>query len=146
MKVSKDFILHEFIDPDTFKIFGDSSIWFIDPRIIQIAQFIRDKFQKAITINDWHQGGKYHLSGFRPGDTMIGATFSQHRYGRAIDIKIESLPNNGANVLRNDIIENFQLYNNLGLTTIESGVFSQSWCHIDCRYIYNQKELFIVKP
>jgi hypothetical protein len=44
MKLSKDFSVVEFVPPAIHEQFADKSIWFIDPKIVQMAQFIRDGF------------------------------------------------------------------------------------------------------
>ena len=142
MKVSANFNLKEFIDPETYKRFGDSSIWFIDNRIITLAQFIRERLNKPCTINNWSNGGQYQYSGFRPPECTIGAKLSQHRFGRGIDLKCKGMT---ADEVREDIIKNFDIYNKIGLTTIEDGKFAPTWCHIDIRET-NQEELKIVKP
>jgi hypothetical protein len=36
--------IHEFVPPAIYEQFADKSIWFIDPKIVQMAQFIRDRF------------------------------------------------------------------------------------------------------
>ena len=54
-------------------------------------------------------------------------------------------PNNGADELRQDIIRNFSLYQELGLTTIEHGDFARTWCHMDTRWT-DMNELKIVRP
>ena len=140
MKVSANFNLKEFIDPETYKRFGDSSIWFIDNRIITLAQFIRERLNKPCTINNWSNGGQYQYSGFRPPECTIGAKLSQHRFGRGIDLKCKGMT---ADEVREDIIKNFDIYNKIGLTTIEDGKFAPTWCHIDVR---ESEELLIVKP
>ena len=142
MKVSTNFYLQEFVDPDTYKRFSNSSIWFVDPRIITLAQFIRERLGKPCTINNWNGGGKFQYSGFRPAQCTIGASMSQHRYGRAIDLKVKSMT---ANEVRADIISNFDVYKKAGLTTIEHEDFAPSWVHLDIRTT-NMDELKIVKP
>jgi len=141
MKVSENFSLQEFIDKDTYRRFGDSSIWFIDQRVILIAQLIRDRFGKGVTINN----KSYNMSGFRPPQTKVGAKLSQHRFGRAGDFKILGMENNGADEMREDIIQNFEIYKKVGLTTIEHGDFSKTWLHADVRKV-NQDTLKIVNP
>ena len=73
------------------------------------------------------------------------AKLGQHRFGRGVDYKMLGKPNNGADELRDDIINNFLPYRDLGLTTIEHGDFAKTWCHIDTRWTVIQ-ELKIVKP
>ncbi|TSA35557.1 MAG: hypothetical protein D4R64_09285 [Porphyromonadaceae bacterium] len=138
MKVSKDFSIHEFVPPAIYEHFVDKSIWFIDPKIMQMAQFIRDRFGKPIMINNYLTGGSYQYSAFRDSACTIGATNSQHRHGRAIDFRIQGM---SPIEIRVDIIKNFEQYRVSGLTTIEGG--TPTWTHIDCRFT-NMDSLLIV--
>ena len=131
MKVSPNFDLKEFIDPKTYSRFGIKSIWFIDHKLIDIAQKIRDLTQRPVTINDWHNGGRYKLSGLRPFTTSIGAKYSQHKFGRAIDIKVGGMSPMDVHQL---IFDNEHLFIDLGLTTLESHEHTPTWTHLDCRY------------
>jgi hypothetical protein len=140
LKLTSNFSLQEFIDPDTYKRFGTSSVWFIDPKIVTLAQFIRERLGKPCTINNWSSGGQYQYSGFRPPKCSVGASMSQHRFGRAIDLKVKGMK---ADEVREDIIQNFDIYKKVGLTTIEDGAFAPTWCHIDIR---DTEGLLIVKP
>jgi|TARA_R110002020_G_scaffold113252_4_gene260557 hypothetical protein len=142
MKLTANFTLQEFIDPNTYAKYGDSSIWFIDPRIVNLAQFTRERLGKPCTINNWSNGGQYSYSGFRPPECTIGAKLSQHRFGRGIDLKVSGMT---ADEVREDIITNFDVYKKVGLTTIEDGAYAPTWCHIDIRDTKSDK-LKIVKP
>ena len=145
MKIAPNFTLQEFIDPATYGQFGESSIWFLDQRVINIAQFIRERFKESVVINDWNTGGKYKESGYRRPETTTGGAMSQHKFGRAIDVKLIGRANNGANDLRNDITTNFDIYRKFGLTAIEAAEFAPTWCHIDTRWT-GLETLLIVKP
>ena len=130
MQVSKNFVLQEFIDPDTYKKWGDKSIWFIDPKVIHIAQLLRDKSGRAVTINNWSVGGLYKLSGLRPLDATIGAKLSQHKFGRAIDVKIQGYnPEQVHDLIKNNWLE----FKEIGLTTLEDLSLTKTWTHIDVR-------------
>lgn len=143
MKVSANFSLQEFIDPETFKKFGDQSIWFLDQKIIHIAQFMRERFKLPVTINSWHTGGTFQFRGFRPPACTVGATLSQHRFGRGIDCNVDGVfPRDVAK----DIIQNFSTYKKYGLTTIEDPGATETWSHIDVRNNNNSENLLIVKP
>jgi len=128
MKVSKNFWLQEFLPPDLYEMSPQSGIWMIDRRIINIAQFIRERYGKPVTINNWHSGGQYKESGFRNPFTKTGALLSQHKFGRAIDAKIDGLH---PEEIREDIRQNYALFRVVGLTTIE--VDTPTWVHMDCR-------------
>lgn len=128
MKVAKDFILPEFVPRSIHYRYGDKSIWFLDPAVFDIAQFLKDRFKKIIIINNWIWGGTYNESGYRTPNTSTGATYSQHKFGRAIDVKIQDVT---PAELRDDIIKHYNLYRKKGVTTIEEG--TPTWTHIDCR-------------
>jgi hypothetical protein len=129
MQVSKNFIIQEFVSPDVFAQFGDKAIWFIDPKVVSIAQWLRDHTGKVVTINNWHAGGQYKESGLRSFLTSTGAQFSQHKFGRAGDMKIEGL--NGTE-MRKIVDDNAEKLMQLGLTTVE--LDTPTWLHVDCRY------------
>lgn len=145
MKLTNNFRLAEFIDPETYKQYGEKSIWFIDPKVVAICQKLRERMNKPLTVNNWYDGGDYSLSGFRPAGTSVGASKSQHKFGRAADVKMLGEPDNGAFLLRDEITFNFEMYRELGLTTIEDETFAPTWCHFDIRWT-KQETLFIMKP
>jgi len=138
MKVIKDFSLQEFVPPMIFEQYVDKAIWFVDPKLFSMAQFIRDRFGKAMTINNYMSGGTYQYSAFRDHLCTIGAVNSQHRHGRAFNFRIK-----GATPaeVRQDIIDHYHWYREVGLTTIEAE--TPTWVHVDCRNT-NQETLLIV--
>ena len=133
MKVSHNFELQEFVDPIIYRMRGDKSIELLDPKIIQIAEFIRGHFGAPVIINNWHNNGQYSESGLRRFDCCTGAKYSQHKYGRAIDVKIKGVTD--YEEIRNEIRKNFALFRLVGLTTIERG--TPTWLHCDCRLVEN---------
>lgn len=142
MKVSQNFVLQEFVNPDIYRAWGNRSIWFIDPRIIEVAQFIRTGLNVALTINNWHTGGQFQERGFRNPDTTTGGKLSQHKFGRAIDISATG--KTPADIL-DFINENWDELKKLGLTTVENITATPTWLHCDCRWT-GQDELLIVNP
>lgn len=140
MKVSADFDLREFVHPDVWDRFGESSIWFLDQRLFVIAQNIRDRFGPTV-INSWMWGGSRVNSGFNL-NREIGAEYSQHKLGRAIDVRPkDATPDD----VRKDILENERFWLLMGLTTIEHEDFAPTWVHIDTRYT-GMGEILIVQP
>ena len=126
--ISKHFDLREFVTPEAYTALGDNAIWLIDHRLVDVVEALRDHFQAPIIINNWHTGGQYHESGLRNFDTATGAKYSQHKYGRAADLKIAGVDPETA---RQEIRTWFSSFNILGLTTIELN--TPSWVHVDCR-------------
>lgn len=128
--VSQYFDLREFIDPVTYKARGDESIGLINKKLISIADFIRIKLGKPITINNWHTGGQYKESGLRNPNSKTGAKFSQHKLGFAIDCKASGF---GGNEWYTFVKENAKELYNLGVRRIEDKNIAITWLHIDCK-------------
>jgi len=123
------FRIEEFVPEVIFREYGDHSIWFIDERLPQLAEFIRMRFGCSMTINNWLWGGGRNNSGFREPECTIGARLSDHKRGIALDIVPKDIT---PEEIRQDIISNFLVYRKLGLTTIEMG--TDTWLHISLRY------------
>ena len=127
--ISKNYDIREFVPPAIYQQFGGSSIWFLDQRIVLFAEWLTEYTGRKAVVNDWHNGGQYHGSGFRePGS--IGASRGQHHYGRAADFKVQG---QDPEVLRDEIRRNFKALNQrFGITTIEKD--TPSWLHVDIRW------------
>ena len=91
IKVSDNFYLDEFVNPTTYNKFGYKSQRYIRPELIKIAQCLRSFTGLPCTINNWASGGAYKESGLRDFHTTTGASYSAHKFGAAIDIKIGDL-------------------------------------------------------
>lgn len=140
--LSTHFRVEEFVPSELFERFGESSLWFIDKRIVDIAEVIRQRFNKPVIINNWHSGGSFNNRGFRMPNCAIGGFLSQHKRGCAIDVNVEGVT---PNEVYKDIVDNFSLYSKVGLTTVENMEFTPGWTHCDCRMTKNDK-LLIVNP
>lgn len=119
-----------------------NSKWFIDPKLVAIAEFIREEFELPMTINNWHKGGKFQERGYRVPTTQTGARYSQHKFGRAIDFNIQGIP---PQEVAEWIKASFAYLKPLGLTTIEHPDDTPTWTHIDVRNS-GMNELLIVNP
>lgn len=138
LRVSKNFNIVEFIPQEIYTRYGDSAIRFINKDLIKIAQFIRDRFNNTVVINDWYYGGVYNESGFRTPDSNTGANLSAHKRGMAIDIKIEGY---SSEYIRQDIIQNYDVYREYGVTAIE--LDTVGWVHISVEN-FNKDELELI--
>ena len=137
MKVSKDFTIQEFVPREVFEKWGDKSTWFIDPRLIQLVQALREEFG-PITIN----GGTYNYSGYRPPECTIGAKASQHRFGRGADLKFKA---HTVQEVYDAILKNEAHWMSKGLTTLENIKATPTWLHVDIRSTL-LKSILIVNP
>ena len=129
--LTEHFILQEFVPKGIWEKYSEKSIWFIDKKIVTIAEFFRNRYGKSITINDWFWGGKRNEAGLRYWNTGTGASMSQHKFGRADDLKWLKDSMN-MNEIRQDIKDWESEFLEAGVTTIEEG--TDSWIHADTRY------------
>lgn len=142
LKVSQNFYLDEFVCPELYNKFGFNSQWFIRKELIAICQYIRTHINKPLVINNWFNGGNYAYSGLRPLSGGVGAFNSLHRYGAAVDIKVQGRTSAQVYLF---IKEHWEALNKIGLTTLENIKHTPTWVHLDCRNT-TSKELVIVNP
>ena len=117
------FKIQELVDPDTYKARGQKAWELFSPELLIAIDGLRVMFGPAI-INDWKFGGRFKWSGFRSPACRIGAKLSQHRFGRACDMKFKNV---SAKEVRKHIRSDPAYYIGLGITCIENKV---SWLHV----------------
>ena len=137
-EINKYFHLWEFMPKKIYKMFFDRPyimVGFIDRRIIDITYFLRERFDKPVIVNTWKLAGTLEHSGYRDPYCKEGVGFSQHKFGRAVDIKI---PGMEPEEIRNDIRDEIKWpqYKLLGISTIEKD--TPTWIHIDCRFVNSE--------
>jgi len=134
----KYFKIQELVPPSIYNALGSKSLIVMDARMLYTADCLREHFGKPITINNWHKSGKFSQRGFRD-NSSVGATYSQHRYGRALDMDIKGVT---AEEARIEIVKNRNKFKYI--TTLESDV---SWLHADCRNALGKNgAIVMVKP
>lgn len=142
--ISKNFNSWEFVPPAIENRLDLPNEWFISRFMVDLAQFVRDRFKYPVLINSYKfrnpskYGTVYTNSGFRLPDCEIGSVLSQHKQKNALDIKIIGIQ---PEEFREDIRKNFDLYSDVGLTTIEKD--TPTWTHCDAR-MTKSVELFEV--
>lgn len=57
---------------------------FVSPELVEVLQKIRDHFKAAVTVNSGYRTPDYNKK-------VDGATYSQHLYGMAADIKVKGI-------------------------------------------------------
>ena len=78
-RLSANFRLREFACRD-----GSDPV-FIDTRLVQVLQSIRDHFGKPVVITSAYRTAAHNKA-------VGGAAYSQHCYGRAADIRVAGVP------------------------------------------------------
>jgi len=124
-----------------YKSKGDAWILGIlmDERLLQVIDTIRENFGPMI-INDWAWKGKNQWRGFRTSQCAFGATLSQHRFGRAVDMIPKDVH---PDIIRDDIIEDQmgRAYRHIG--GLEMNI---DWLHIDVRIRNNKGHINLFDP
>ena len=92
----------------------------MDDRILRSADCLREKFG-AIWINNYSKDFKY--SGYRPMDCEVGKQYSQHKFGRALDLKFFN------DVDFDEVTEFIQTQ----FLPISMVIVYDTFIHIDCR-------------
>jgi len=154
MQKCEYFKIYELVDPATYKARGQKAWELLDPRLLLVIDRLRAIFG-PVTINDWKWGGRFKLSGFRPVGASqkvliktgknkgkykmvpVGAVYSQHKFGRAMDLKFK---NATAKQVRDFIRQDQAAWGKIGIRCIENKV---SWLHVDVR---NCKPIKWVNP
>lgn len=139
MRLSKNFRLEEFVDPETFQQYGDRSANFFDSQLFGLAQKIRDRYG-SFSVNSWLYKGERVWSGLRVPRSPYYTPTSQHSRGGAFDAWFQGGEERNKEV-REDIIKvRDDLFPELG--GIEDDV---NWLHVDTRWRKNG-ELLIFSP
>lgn len=127
----KHFVAQELVPPEVFAARGAKSLELFDHNLLRLLDWLRDRYGPAV-INNWHLGGQFSQSGLRTvafygSESKYHASFSQHKYGRAADLKFSR---KDAVEVREDLKLQWSA-NGLGFPiSIEEGV---SWLHVDTR-------------
>ena len=132
---AKHFTIEELVPEVVFNDRGQKAWQLIDHRLIANLNSLREQLGAPMTCNNWHTGGRRTQSGLRVIGQPFHTPYSQHTFGRAVDL-ICSIP---ANEIRRRIKEGVILLHHP--STFEDGV---SWLHMDVRN--NDQHTYFFKP
>jgi len=136
----KHFALHELLPKYEFSTLPKVTGWgLFDPRLLWTTDRLRERFGAAY-INNWKWGGNSQFRGLRPFDCPVGAQFSAHKFGRAVDMTFK---NATAKEIRTHILANPQDEAYQHITCIEMKV---SWLHIDTRNYNTENGVLKIYP
>jgi len=121
------FRLEELVPRSIFEARGDAAWELLDARALATLDELRDRFG-PIVVNDWHAGGRFDESGLRGPYSRTGASFSQHRFGRAFDCKFKDVTPSDVHAYVRAHAAEFP-----HLTTLEQLEATPSWVHFDVR-------------
>lgn len=126
---------------DKYKSRGDQFLFQVvfDERLLRLIDTIRKEFG-SMTVCDWSWGGSSHYRGYRPPDCDVGATLSQHRFGRAVDMIPKSI---SAGHMRKKIIDD----QNSDKWKVVGGLeMDITWFHIDVRARTDDSKINLFYP
>ena len=122
--------MEEFVPPEVSAALGNRALLVMDYRILKTADAVREFFNRPVVINNWKFTGDRTQAGFRLHTCRVGAAYSQHRFGRALDMIIEKV---SADEARRQVINNRNHFPYV--TAIEDKV---GWLHVDCRTVVSE--------
>jgi len=133
----KYFCIEELVPPDVFGQRGEKAWELLDERILKAADLLREEFG-SITVNNWGWGGDFAESGLRIPNCTYYHTFSQHSYGRALDLKFRHAE--PEDVRQYILMNEHEDFNGM-IGGMELG--TPTWVHIDCRTrLYGKIKVF----
>lgn len=141
----KYFQLHEVVHTEAIQDRGEQAWQLMDDRILRGADWLREKFGPCV-INGKFGGKVFTESGLRKADTKTGKSYSQHKFGRALDLKFLKVT---VKEVYEYIIRNPGEARANGITTVEDINHTPTWLHIDCRALpdsYPTNGILVVKP
>jgi hypothetical protein len=132
------FRTEELVPPETFRAWGERSLWFLDSRAVDVLKELRKDYGPVV-VNDWAFGGEIKYRGYRPPECKIGAVASQHRVGRAFDCLFKDAD---VSKVRIEVIAKARAGHEVYgmIRGIETDV---SWFHFDVR---NAPSLMVFRP
>lgn len=130
----KWFKAYELVPQFLYKSYGESSLRFLDERILKTIDRLREQYG-VMVCNDWKWGGRFDSRGYRPPNDPDGSRLSAHKRSCAVDI----MPRETfSSMIRHDIKQNKYPHVFEFITLIEDNV---NWLHISCE---NVKKLTII--
>lgn len=144
------FKIQEFVSKQVYEKYGNRCKEFIDQRIIDFMDKLRDDLGKPITINDWLWGGRFQQRGLRANLDQIvkdktnkGILYvSQHTLGKAVDFNVKGMSNREVYeyIIKNYHTNGYDKY----ITRMEHIDSAPTWIHVDVSNTGKQ-DLYIFK-
>lgn len=86
----------ELVCPHVYEIWGESAWQFLDKRLLENLEWVREKLGKPIVVNNWAQGGQYSQRGLRCNTCILviektdlrKVYLSEHIFGQAVDFHV----------------------------------------------------------
>ena len=132
----KHFIIEELVDKKTYESTPEWKLWAaFDDRLLKTIDFLREEIGVPITINNWKWGGDRQWSGLRPPESPYYSQWSQHSYGRAVDMIFKGIPAPEVRQKIKKLIKQGKLNRINHSFTFEENMKGKpiNWVHLDLR-------------
>ena len=147
IQTCKHYTIEELVDPDTYKLYGETAWMFFPPESLQMiddfwefCDYYITPGSTRISINTWKWHGDKKWSGLRTIFCTEGTDRSFHRLASGFDLKIKPFKSlSDYDTIRNTIIQNKDHPLLKLINCIELG--TPTWLHIDRRNISNRIRL-----
>lgn len=131
---SKYFDIRELVSKKVYMKYGGNSWQFINPKIIQFLDTLREELGRPITVNNWVFNGELQQRGLRANkDPMVvnksDYYISQHCLGNAVDFNVKGMSSDS---VYQHIIDNYADLYYRYITRIEDKKSTPTWTHVDC--------------
>jgi hypothetical protein len=135
-EIKKYFCVEEFVSPNVYNRYGETSWQFICPRLLKTILWIRTNLDKPMTINNWKWGGNFSQRGLRENTSDIVSKktksgkmyLSAHTMGKAVDFDAKGMSAEEVRMwlkeMENELPYHVRLEHNMKGKPI-------SWVHID---------------
>jgi len=142
--IPDNFTIEELVCKDVFDRFGQTAWQFFDPRLIITLDWIRQRLNKPVFINNWKDGGKFDERGYRCIQcSLVKDAIAQkrlyvspHMLGQAADFDVMGMV---SEEIRQWLIKNKNIIPYP--IRLEEGV---SWCHLDVQD--TGQKVYLFKP
>ena len=129
------FNVREFVCPHIYERFGDSSMNFLDVKLLEVVLWIRKTLNKPMTINNWGSGKQFSQRGMRCNlceevKSKNKAYLSAHVLGQGIDFDVTGMTAEEVRQWIDDHKEGLPHHIRLEKT---SGGKPCTWVHLDVR-------------
>lgn len=132
-KQASKFTIEELVPETVFNQRGEKAWQLIDTKLIENLDALRSQLGVPMTCNNWANGGSRQESGLRIVGQEYYSPYSQHSFGRAVDLVCSIGSNEIRRMIRNKEIMLPHA------ATFESGV---PWLHMDVRNMLNDQTYF----
>lgn len=138
MKKSKYFDIRELVCTDVYNRDGQEAWRYIHPVIVDFLDWIREKLDKPVYVNNWYWGGNKSQRGFRCNLCPLVKSkktlyVSAHMLGKGVDFNVKGMTPDEVREWIHKNINNFFTFHPwyIKKCRLESSRLAPTWVHID---------------